>query len=68
MRLRRSLALAGLFVFAPLTFSADGTVRANEACGFAGPCCAEPGSTCVINGKAKDNAYYSKTVCLQQSQ
>jgi hypothetical protein len=66
MRLRRSLALAGLLAFAPLTFSADGAVQPNEACAFAGSCCAEAGSTCVVSGKVKVDAYYSKTDCMQQ--
>ena len=61
------LSLAALLVTAPLTMSGDAAIESNEACAAGESCCAEAGSTCVINGKPTRDAYYSTKGCIVQT-
>ena len=61
MKIVRLMSLAAVLALAPLTSSPGQALDAAAACGP--DCCDESGSTCVMDGRVTDNAYYSADGC-----
>lgn len=63
-RIKRGIQIlspAVILTLAPVAFSADEGITANEACAQAGTCCGESGSTCVIGTYIQASAYYKES-------
>jgi hypothetical protein len=63
MKLIRTASIFTILLLSPVTFSRADGLQGNDACAMGQDCCVEAGSTCVIDGVAKNDHYYSTKGC-----